>query len=174
VPTKHVSILETFVFSDGRVMDNLPTRSTRAAGDDVAWFEQIEVNHIDEVKLDFAAAVDRELERCQLSRSGLARALGTSPAWVTKVLRGDANPTVETMQRVASAVGCDLFTHLAPKGVVGVWVEIQKAAADKTLTSGHYFPRLTRGDSELASFVMSPIPVMRTSSEYIPITQADD
>ncbi|HDR9126250.1 hypothetical protein WJ05_17780 [Burkholderia vietnamiensis] len=105
---------------------------------ELAWYQEVEADWTEEVKLDFAIAVDRELERCRLKRSELARSIGTSPAWVTKVLRGDANPTLETMQKIASAVQCNVHVHLAPKGCVGVWVEVKERSDAAAISQSGY------------------------------------
>jgi transcriptional regulator with XRE-family HTH domain len=47
-----------------------------------------------------------------ISRSEMARRLGTSPAYVTKIFRGDVNFTVETMVKLARAIGCGLELRL--------------------------------------------------------------
>ena len=44
------------------------------------------------------------MEREKISRAELARRLGTSPAYVTKVLRGKANFTLATLARIAYAL----------------------------------------------------------------------
>ena len=45
------------------------------------------------------------MQENKISRVELAKRLGSSPAYITKVLRGDINFTVETMVRLAKAVG---------------------------------------------------------------------
>lgn len=47
-----------------------------------------------------------------VTRSELARRLGTSPAYVTKILRGNTNFTLASMIRVARALGADLCVQL--------------------------------------------------------------
>ena len=54
------------------------------------------------------------MEREGITRSELARRLGTSPAYVTKILRGNANFTVATMVRLARALEADLRIQLKP------------------------------------------------------------
>jgi plasmid maintenance system antidote protein VapI len=50
----------------------------------------------------------------KISRSELARRLQVSPAYITKIFRGDVNFTIDTMVRLARAVGGNLHLHLAP------------------------------------------------------------
>jgi len=50
-----------------------------------------------------------------VSRSELARRLGVSPAYVTKVLRGNVNFTLDSMVRLVRAAGGDVSLQVAPK-----------------------------------------------------------
>lgn len=54
---------------------------------------------------DFTEALSRRMEEQGLSRAELARRLGTSQAYVTKVLRGNVNFTLATLVKLARAVG---------------------------------------------------------------------
>ncbi|MCP4664607.1 MAG: helix-turn-helix transcriptional regulator [bacterium] len=58
--------------------------------------------------------ISRRMEEEKISRGDLARRLGTSPAYVTKILRGNANFTLATMVKLARALGTELRIRLAP------------------------------------------------------------
>ncbi len=58
--------------------------------------------------LDFTESLVREMERQGLTRIELARRLGVTPAYVTKVLRGKVNFTLATMVRLARALDGEL------------------------------------------------------------------
>lgn len=60
---------------------------------------------IEKAKVDFAISLDHQRRRSLLSFSALAKAVGTSAAYITKVFRGDSNYTVETMVKLARATG---------------------------------------------------------------------
>jgi len=64
--------------------------------------------------LEFTEEVYRRMEALGLNKSQLAERLGTSAAYVTKVLGGDANFTLRTMVRLALALECHVHTHLVP------------------------------------------------------------
>ncbi len=51
-----------------------------------------------------------------LSRAAVARAAGMSPSTVGRVEAGTIEPDVETMVRMASALGCDMSIRLFPMG----------------------------------------------------------
>jgi transcriptional regulator with XRE-family HTH domain len=53
----------------------------------------------------FVSDTVRRMEARNMSRVELAAALGTSPAYVTKILRGDVNFTLDSMAKLAHAVG---------------------------------------------------------------------
>jgi transcriptional regulator with XRE-family HTH domain len=62
--------------------------------------------------LEFTEAVVREMERQDISRTELARRLGTTPAYVTKILRGKVNFTLATMMRLARALSSEMHVQL--------------------------------------------------------------
>lgn len=64
--------------------------------------------------LEFTEEVARRLEEEGVSRAELARRMGTSPAYVTKILRGDVNFTLATMSKLARSLGGRLEVRLAP------------------------------------------------------------
>src|SRR5262245_9674949 len=64
--------------------------------------------------LEFTESLVREMERQGITRVELARRLGASPAYVTKILRGKVNFTLATMVRLARAVGTELHVQLGP------------------------------------------------------------
>lgn len=65
---------------------------------------------------DFTDEIVRVMHEREISRADLARALNTSPAYVTKILRGNANLTLRSMAKVALALGMKVRLHLAPVG----------------------------------------------------------
>lgn len=65
-----------------------------------------------------AAILRRRLEASGLSRSALARRLGASPAYVTKVLRGRTNFTLDSLVKIAAALGAEVEVRLGGAGAV--------------------------------------------------------
>jgi transcriptional regulator with XRE-family HTH domain len=65
--------------------------------------------------ITFTEDVCVAMERAGVSRAVLARRLGTSPAYITKVLRGNTNFTIKTMVRLAVALDMEFCPHLAPR-----------------------------------------------------------
>ncbi|MGL4398710.1 MAG: helix-turn-helix domain-containing protein, partial [Luteolibacter sp.] len=47
-------------------------------------------------------------------RTALADKIGSSPAYITKILRGETNFTLDSMVKIATALGCELTIGLRP------------------------------------------------------------
>lgn len=67
--------------------------------------------------LSVTEAIFVAMEERGMQRSELARRLGTSPAYVTKILRGKANFTLESLARIALALGGEFQFHFSPHEV---------------------------------------------------------
>lgn len=65
-----------------------------------------------QASLAFTEDVCALMEEKDISRTELASRLGTSPAYVTKLLRGDTNFTLATLVKVARALGAELEVRL--------------------------------------------------------------
>jgi len=65
--------------------------------------------------LDFTEGLHKLMEANGVCRSELARRLGVSPAYVTKVLRGNVNFTLDSMVRLVRAVGGEVSLQVTPK-----------------------------------------------------------
>jgi transcriptional regulator with XRE-family HTH domain len=63
--------------------------------------------------LDFTEGLHKIMEANGITRSDLARRLGVSPAYITKVLRGNVNFTVDSMVRLVRAVGGEVRIQVA-------------------------------------------------------------
>jgi len=49
-----------------------------------------------------------------LTRSALADKIGSSPAYITKILKGETNFTLDSMVKIANALNCELTISLQP------------------------------------------------------------
>lgn len=72
---------------------------------------------------EFAEDIWRLMEEQKVSRAELARRLGTSRAYVTKLLGGNANFTLHTMTKVAMALGSTVHVHVADQKAVTRWID---------------------------------------------------
>jgi transcriptional regulator with XRE-family HTH domain len=65
--------------------------------------------------VEFTEDLWRLMEEKQVSRAELARRIGTSRAYITKLLGGDANFTLMTMVKLAMALDGAVHVHIADR-----------------------------------------------------------
>lgn len=70
--------------------------------------------HVEEAILQFTSDLHQLMKNRGLNKAELARVLGTTPAYITKIFRGDANFTIESMIRLSRALGGHLHLELKP------------------------------------------------------------
>lgn len=72
--------------------------------------------------LEFTSQLSTLMQKLNISKVELARRLGTSPAYVTKVFRGDANFTLRSMVKLTRALGGTFSPEISfePEQVVEV------------------------------------------------------
>lgn len=103
-----------------RVSKALQQFAEESKGGDSYWVES--------QKLSFAMALERQRLAQGLSYVELARKLGTSPAYISKVFRGDANLTIDSMVKFARGLGASLEIGLIDNSV----------AVETPATANHY------------------------------------
>jgi transcriptional regulator with XRE-family HTH domain len=69
------------------------------------------------------------MQAANVSRAELARRLGKSPAYITKILQGNANFTLDSLVQIARVLGCKYAPIFVP---VNVWKEIEVKALNLT------------------------------------------
>lgn len=73
--------------------------------------------------LDFTEDLCRLMDEKDVSRAELARRIETSPAYITKILRGNSNFTLSSMVRIAMALDSEVRIHLSPRGAMTHWFD---------------------------------------------------
>lgn len=85
---------------------------------------------------EFIEDIWQRMEEQKVSRAELARRIGTSRAYVTKLLGGNANFTLHTMTKVAMALGATVHVHVADQKAVTRWIdELPSEEASQTSSS---------------------------------------
>jgi transcriptional regulator with XRE-family HTH domain len=82
---------------------------------------------IEAAKLDFALELKRMMEQNEIKNVDLAERLGVSKPMVSKLLRGDANATIETMVKASKAVGGEFFIKIVRDNCTARIFEVVKA-----------------------------------------------
>jgi transcriptional regulator with XRE-family HTH domain len=123
------------------------------------WFEELtrgyEVDpeyQAEYLKLVFGAELGKLMEQQGVSQAELARRIGCSRAYVTRVLRSNLNPTLETLTKLAIALGARVSLHLHPRDTVVQWTEVpaRRARPARPLRSITYPSRSRRDEPVVA------------------------
>lgn len=109
---------------------------------------------VEGAKLEFSIALERSRQRAGVSYKALAENLGTSPAYISKVFRGDANLTIESMVKLARAAGGQLQIAIVERKAdasrwAGTCAVMQRDAANH--------PRVVTAPSHTNVIAFSPI-----------------
>lgn len=78
--------------------------------------------------LRFTSDIYQAMKSKSQSKADLARLLGTSQAYITKIFLGDANFTLETMVKLANAVDRDLEIKISPRNAKGNFIHSPNSA----------------------------------------------
>lgn len=81
------------------------------------------------VRAEISDQIHALMERQKVKPSDLARRLGKSRAYITKVLQGNANFTIDSLVQIARALGCKYTPVLVPRNV---WNEVEKIRLSAT------------------------------------------
>lgn len=71
--------------------------------------------------IEFTEDLDRLMKEKRVSRAELARRIGSSRAYITKLLGGGANFTLHTMVKLAMALDGAVHIHIADKRAITRW-----------------------------------------------------
>ena len=71
----------------------------------IAARKQSDSYWVESAKLDFSIEMEKKRKRAGLSYADIAEKIGSSAAYITKIFRGDANFTIESMVKLAKATG---------------------------------------------------------------------
>lgn len=76
------------------------------------------------VEMDFTDSLEALMQRRGVSKSELARRIDTSPAYITKILRGSTNFTLETMVKLVRALDGELHVRACGKEDNARWFHV--------------------------------------------------
>lgn len=68
----------------------------------------------EELIIEFNEQIVKQMKKMNLKRVELAKKLGVSKAFITKLLNGNSNLTIKTMVALAKALDCKLDIDLCP------------------------------------------------------------
>jgi plasmid maintenance system antidote protein VapI len=79
--------------------------------------ESTDAYQVDRLKVEISERIYNVMKEQGVSNAELARRLGKSRAYVTKLLRGTTNFTLESLVRIGRALSCEVELELLPKAV---------------------------------------------------------
>jgi transcriptional regulator with XRE-family HTH domain len=105
---------------------------------------------VEKAKLHFSIELNRFFKQSGLAKKDLADKIKTSPAYITKVFRGDANFTIETMVKLARAVDGELQIRIEPKQADYIWFDVLRTQS-KTPELGEAWKKYNQHKDERIS-----------------------
>lgn len=116
---------------------------------------------IEALQIDLTFSLLDAMERADVSRADLARRLGCSRPYVTKMLKGDVNFTVETLVKLARALGCSVEVPRMVPGEEPVTVSNRVRLVDLPAAApyGWSVPDAGRWTADVIDFVEGPVEI---------------
>ena len=109
-------------------LDKLRNLKAKVRSRDGYWIET--------VKLDFTKALTSQLKRKGIKKGELAKKLDTSAPYITKVMRGEENLTIESMVKLARAAGGQLHLHISDQNSSVSWIECTSNGSFRDMMDG--------------------------------------
>jgi len=106
--------------------------------------------------IEFTNAMLTRMRQIGVSRSKLAANIGVNPAYISKILRGDTNFSLETMVKIATALESEFRCHLQPGGAKSQWLDVYSARTGKT---SFKIPDIARNVIRPAQFARVKLPI---------------
>lgn len=126
-----------------KLSKNLRTFVENAKKEDFYWVEKL--------KLDFALELDRRRRVLDMTGTEFAKELGVSRAYVSKVFRGDANLTIESMVKIARAAGARVNLSMVDEHLPERQQRSQWWASTMSASRAANHDALTTGTSDMPS-----------------------
>lgn len=119
--------------------------------------------------LEFTEELWRVMQEKGVSGTELGRRIGSSQAYISRVLNGGANFTLGTMTKLAMGLGMELKMHLAPAHAVTVWRDYYAMGPKTSDASGRVievtFSEASPGAPRFARATTTPCLITTIASE---------
>lgn len=79
---------------------------------------------VENVIIELTEQIVDMMKTIGISKSDLALKMGATAPYITKLLGGKTNFTVESIVKVADALNCDVEVRLVPKTKAADWIEL--------------------------------------------------
>lgn len=81
-------------------------------------------------KLEFTEKMLGRMKELDVSKSELAGRMEAKPAFITRLVSGHNNFTLETMVRIARSLNSEFRCHLQPAGTKTMWIDVLQKEPD--------------------------------------------
>lgn len=79
---------------------------------------------VEKAILEFTSELHKLMQENGITKKEMARVIGTSPAYITKIFSGNANFTIESMVKLTRALDGRLSIHVSHKDSKVIWRDI--------------------------------------------------
>lgn len=112
---------------------------------------------VERAKLDFSLDLERQRKSAKLTYAAIAKRIGTSAAYITKIFRGDSNVTIETMVKLARSTGGRLDIQIVDSATASLEEDRPRfesgsknpSVATQTSATIFQFPKAANDDKSL-------------------------
>lgn len=99
---------------------------------------------VEKSKLEFVRGISRVMEHKNINNAELARRMDKSPSYITKVMRGDCNFTMDSMVKIVHALGSSIHIHVADSRADVRWVEAFECAQLADTDASEEYRKITQ------------------------------
>jgi transcriptional regulator with XRE-family HTH domain len=107
---------------------------------------------LESAKQDFMVSIHAIMLREKISNAALAEKIGCSPAYISKILKGDANFTIETMVKISRALDSKLCIHLSAIHDDIKWMGVVKKKRAPAIDEKHLWGWAGAGDQQVLTY----------------------
>ncbi|MFD0322527.1 helix-turn-helix domain-containing protein [Lysobacter gummosus] len=111
--------------------------------------------HVESAKLEFALELKRVLDRESITHAVFAERLGVSRPMISKLLRGDANMTIETMVKACRRLHSNLYLKVMREDCSARFFELAPSVEKSRHHEQHSIRGKWRSVSENSGWVFS-------------------
>ena len=97
---------------------------TKSFGALYAALESTPAYQAEKLAVAFLAELNGQMQDKGITNAELARRMGVSAAYISKIFRGPSNLSVETLAKLVDAIGCTVHLHLANTAVKVRWLDV--------------------------------------------------
>lgn len=70
---------------------------------------------VDELQVEFSISLSKAMQDLNITRNDLAEKVSVSPAYISRILKGNVKLSVELMAKIAMAVGYHIKIDMVPE-----------------------------------------------------------